>query len=118
MLKWILWIPALLVVSTMMGLPVGANSGDEHPDEDFSVSCLECHSVETPEVAKAWTEGMHGLVNVGCFICHGDGQEEFFVSPSSDLCMGCHSSYEVKFEKSDISSCFTCHNGHSLKFHE
>ncbi|MFQ5583187.1 MAG: hypothetical protein ACE5GL_01975 [Calditrichia bacterium] len=50
----------------------------KHEDVDFSISCVECHEQETPEQVEEWEKGMHGQVNVGCFVCHGDGEVEFY----------------------------------------
>ena len=50
----------------------------KHADVDFSKSCLDCHKTETPDAVAEWQSGMHGEVNVGCFICHGDGKEEYY----------------------------------------
>lgn len=89
----------------------------KHPEADFSISCFECHEGATPEITAEWSAGKHGQVNVGCFVCHGDGEIEFFAKPSGDNCMGCHSAYEVDFAKQEVKSCFSCHGGHDLKFH-
>lgn len=100
------------------GIPSGNAMQDEkHPDVDFSVSCLECHQETTPEIAAEWENGRHGLVNVGCFVCHGDGEVEFYAKPTSLNCIGCHSANDVDFSKSEATSCFSCHDGHDLKFH-
>ena len=91
---------------------------EKHIEEDFSVSCLECHTTETPEVVQDWTSGMHGQVNVGCFVCHGDGEEEFYPQPTDDRCISCHSGYvsDLSAAKKELT-CFSCHNGHTLRFH-
>ncbi len=90
---------------------------DEHPDVEFTESCYDCHREETPEVAELWHNSMHGVVNVGCFVCHGDGTTEFVVRPTTERCIACHSPKEVDFSNTEASSCFSCHNGHTLKFH-
>ena len=89
----------------------------QHPDVDFSLTCLECHTDMTPAVVDEWQSGMHGEVNVKCYVCHGDGEVEFYPSGSDDGCIGCHSPQEVDFDAVPVSSCYDCHNGHSLKFH-
>lgn len=99
--------------------PAAAQEAEKHLEVDFSLSCLECHTEETPEVVKEWSAGMHGQVNVGCFVCHGDGDVEFYPRPGVTRCIGCHSGYGVDFSQhAGIESCFTCHNGHTLKFHK
>ncbi len=95
----------------------GTAQQDEHPDVEFDQSCYDCHQEETPEVAERWHASMHGMVNVGCFVCHGDGTTEFVVRPTTDRCLACHSPKEVDYSKTEASSCFSCHNGHTLKFH-
>ncbi len=90
----------------------------DHPAVDFSVTCLECHETMTPQVVGDWEEGSHGLVNVGCYICHGDGEVEFHAKPSSESCLSCHSRKAVDFESLPVDGCFGCHSGHRLTFHE
>jgi len=90
---------------------------NEHPDVDWTLGCAECHAEETPEIFKQWSESRHGQVNFGCYICHGDGIEEFSAKGNDDKCSGCHAEQEISFEKSKMESCFDCHNGHTLKFH-
>jgi len=90
---------------------------EKHPEVDFSVSCTECHREATPEIVAQWENSKHGLVNVKCYVCHGDGEVEFSPKPTSDRCVGCHSRYEVDFSKLAVKSCFSCHHGHTLKFH-
>ena len=90
----------------------------KHSDEDFSMSCFECHAEVTPEITEEWTAGKHGQLNVGCFICHGDGQEEFWAKPTGEQCATCHAGHNVDFSQmAGIENCFTCHGGHDLKFH-
>ncbi|RMD99232.1 MAG: hypothetical protein D6814_05965 [Calditrichaeota bacterium] len=91
---------------------------EKHPEVDFSISCYECHTEATPEITQQWHNSTHGKVNIKCFICHGDGEQEFSAKPTTDRCLACHSRQEVDFSKTEASSCFSCHNGHTLKFHE
>ena len=91
---------------------------EEHPDVEWSVSCLECHEEETPVAVRDWYEGMHGQVNVGCYVCHGDGEVEFHPQPTTERCVGCHGGKEAACATAGITSCFECHGGHSLKFHK
>jgi len=104
-------LPVYLTISAF------TSEADKHPVVDFSSSCLECHSEETPEVATAWQEGKHGTFQVGCFICHGDGEERFAAKPGDESCITCHSDYELDWDKLQVKSCFDCHQGHTLKFH-
>ena len=90
---------------------------DEHPDVDWGISCNDCHAEETPEVFEAWKGSDHGTMNFGCYICHGDGEDEFYSVGSDEGCISCHSEQDMDFEESVFKSCFDCHNGHTLQFH-
>lgn len=89
----------------------------KHAEVDFSISCVECHQETNPELTKAWYEGKHGLVNVGCFVCHDDGEVRFAPKPTSENCVACHSDYTTDAKGAEIKDCFACHDGHHLKFH-
>jgi len=110
----ILFILALGIVS--LGFITNQQS-EKHPDVDWSLGCQECHSERTPEVYNDWYTSRHGMVNFGCYICHGDGQETFYAKGSDAQCGGCHAGQLVSFDSSKFKSCFDCHNGHTLKFH-
>lgn len=101
------------VVSTAL-----ADAPAEHPDVEFDVSCNDCHAEETPEVYAAWESGVHGDVNIKCFICHGDGTETFTLKPPVETCRGCHDTAFPAFEASGQESCFSCHDHHTLQFHQ
>jgi hypothetical protein len=88
-----------------------------HPAVDWSLSCVECHERETPAVTRDWLKGKHGEVNIGCFVCHGDGEVEFQPKPGGERCASCHASQEVNFAALPVKTCFFCHAGHTLKFH-
>jgi len=93
-----------------------ADEAQQHPDVDFSVSCMECHQSETPEIVSDWKSSAHGKMNFGCYMCHGDGVENFSVSPGSERCIACHSGNEKCFTRvKESGSCFSCHDGHTLK---
>jgi len=91
---------------------------EKHIEVDYSVSCMECHAEETPQETKEWKESAHGAMNFGCYMCHGDGEEEFYPQPGTERCISCHSGQEVDFSKVELNNCFDCHQGHSLKFHK
>ncbi|NOY60235.1 MAG: hypothetical protein GXO75_15095 [Calditrichaeota bacterium] len=91
---------------------------EKHPEVDFSVGCVECHSEVTPEATAEWQHSKHGKFKVGCFVCHGDGEVNFKSKPDDESCISCHSDYEVDWSKSKEKSCFDCHKGHTLKFHQ
>ncbi len=95
-----------------------AEESEKHPPVEFSVSCVECHEKSTPEVVNAWDSGKHGLTDIGCFICHGDGEVEFYSEPTDEKCVACHSKQESSFDEVEATSCFSCHSGHNLKFHQ
>lgn len=100
-----------------LGFYSNPQDDDQHPEVDWSIGCQECHAEVTPDVFTAWEASRHGDVNFGCYICHGDGAEEFFPQGSDATCSGCHSGYEEKMVENNNSSCYDCHNGHTLKFH-
>ncbi|HHL72486.1 MAG TPA: hypothetical protein ENJ29_08250 [Bacteroidetes bacterium] len=98
--------------------PAAVSEDEKHLDVDFTISCLECHTEETPEVVADWSAGTHGKVNVGCFVCHGDGEDEYYASPGTDACLSCHDSLATEVAEAQTDeTCFTCHDGHKLKFH-
>ncbi|NIX57620.1 MAG: cytochrome C [candidate division Zixibacteria bacterium] len=120
-MKSILSILAIAVVIVFLSWNMLAGDQEEmvkHPEVDFSLSCKECHKEMTPEVYQDWKSSKHGLMNYGCYMCHGDGQEEFYPSPGSERCVGCHSPQEVDFAKVPVGNCYDCHKGHTLKFHQ
>lgn len=90
----------------------------KHADVDWSISCMECHQQVTPDAVKEWKSSKHGMMNFGCYMCHGDGQVEFYPQPGTERCIGCHSGYEVDSAKTGVKNCFDCHKGHTLKFHQ
>lgn len=98
---------------------VQAKSGvtESHPDVDFSMGCVECHTSMTPAVVTTWDASLHGQANVKCYVCHGDAREEFYPAGNDERCSGCHSAKAVDFVSLPETSCFDCHNGHTLKFH-
>ena len=112
-------IPVLLLsfVVTFSLMANKSDDTDKHSEVDFSLSCTECHQEETPEIVKEWRNSDHGIMNFGCYMCHGDGEVEFESSPSTERCISCHSDQEVDFTKVKLQNCFDCHQGHSLKFH-
>lgn len=88
---------------------------EKHADVDFSISCMECHLTETPEAVADWKESTHGKMNFGCYMCHGDGVEDFAPSPKMDRCEACHSGDEKCMMQTNDGKCFDCHDGHSMK---
>lgn len=87
---------------------------ETHPEVDFSISCMECHQEETPDAYNAWKESSHGKMNFGCYMCHGDGVEEFAASPEVNRCEACHTGHEECLTK-NADACYDCHDGHSMK---
>ncbi len=109
---------ALLFTMSMVGnMSAAGKKADKHPDVDFSISCVECHSEVTPKAVQEWRSSKHGIMNFGCYMCHGDGQEDFSARPGSERCIACHSGQDVDFSKTAVKNCFDCHKGHTLKFH-
>jgi hypothetical protein len=117
-MKKLLVLSSFVLAVTIVLMGFSPQSQDEkHPDVDWSLSCQECHANVTPEVYKQWENSAHGQVDFGCYICHGDGQEEFHPKGQDVGCQGCHAEQLVDFEKTKFSSCYDCHQGHTLKFH-
>lgn len=114
-------IIAVLALTVLLGFALMADNNNQsarHTEVDFTISCKECHSETTPDVYEAWKSSKHGLMNFGCYMCHGDGQEEFSPKPGSGTCVGCHSPQDTDFSKLSVKNCFDCHDGHTLKFHK
>lgn len=104
---------------TTLPPPGTAAQEARHPEVDFEESsCVDCHLRMTRRAVREWEAGPHGVVNVGCFVCHGDGVEEFFLQPPSEICLSCHSDQAVDFASVPQEGCFDCHAGHTLSFHE
>lgn len=117
-MKKLLVLSSFVLALTIVLMGFSPQSQDEkHPDVDWSLSCQECHTNVTPEIYKHWENSAHGQVGFGCYICHGDGQEEFHPKGQDVGCQGCHAEQLVEFEKTKFSSCYDCHQGHTLKFH-
>lgn len=109
----------VFVLAALLPLMAGdKDKNQKHPEVDFSISCQECHQETSPQIYQEWKDSAHGVMNYGCYLCHGDGQEEFAAKPGSERCVGCHSPQEVDFSKLAVDNCFDCHQGHSLKFHQ
>ncbi|WP_150109319.1 hypothetical protein [Caldithrix abyssi] len=96
----------------------GKAQGQKHPELDYSISCTECHEEVTPEIVAEWKSSKHGMMNFGCYMCHGDGQVEFKAKPDTEGCLSCHTGSPVDASKGGNLQCFTCHQGHTLKFHQ
>lgn len=118
MRKTMIVVSTLLIAFLSWNLSSGDEKGTKHPEVDFSISCAECHAEETPDAYNDWKSSKHGLMNYGCYLCHGDGEVEFYPSPGTEQCIGCHSAQDVDFEKLPLKNCYDCHKGHTLKFHE
>ena len=97
----------------------GGQEDPKHAEVDFTISCMECHAEVTPDVYEQWRESKHGIMNYGCYMCHGDGVEEFTAKPGMDGCNGCHADQIMKLESKESDSgkqtCYSCHEVHSLK---
>ena len=93
---------------------VVATETEKHIEVDFDISCMECHQEETPEIVSDWKSSTHGKMNFGCYMCHGDGIEDFAASPKADRCEACHSGNKKCEMKTHEGKCFDCHDGHTL----
>jgi hypothetical protein len=92
-----------------------ATENEKHMEVDFDISCMECHQEETPEVYADWEKSAHGKMNFGCYMCHGDGVEDFTAAPKADRCASCHSGNEKCDMHTQDGKCYTCHDSHNLK---
>jgi len=107
----------LLFVGFFVLFSLSAFTPDDelHPEVDYSLSCVECHTDETPQEVKDWQSSAHGTMSFGCYMCHGDGEVEFAAKPNSETCISCHDEQEASSQE---KQCFDCHQGHTLKFHK
>ena len=113
-----LFIVLALGILLVLGLTASKKEKPaKHEKVDFSISCVECHAEVTPDAVADWKKSAHGVMGFGCYMCHGDGEEEFYAKPTADRCVSCHDSKDVHWEKSPVNNCFDCHKGHTLKFH-
>lgn len=111
----VLAIATFSLVACTTGGASAASGARQHPKADLSVNCVECHAQETPQAVKDWRASKHGVMNYGCYMCHGDGQVEFYVHPGTGGCISCHSAvHDGEIESTDFKECFSCHNGHTL----
>jgi hypothetical protein len=86
----------------------------KHPAAPPDQACSECHDKES----EVWQDGKHGLMGVGCVVCHGDLDKNFIMRPSPEKCSGCHAeqvSGAALGHKARLKICWGCHDGHSLK---
>ncbi len=130
LLKWSGFVICAAIAIILLGQSHATESESKHPAVKAEVGCLECHQSITPEEAAAWSASLHGQSGVGCFICHGDTDVEFYPEPDDDACISCHSGLTAEVDDhddddndddgddDDDESCFSCHSGHTLKFHK
>jgi hypothetical protein len=119
-----IFVAAVLSVTSCAVAPATAQEArgpqrtvvQQHIEVDFDIPCAECHSRRTPAVVQQWQESKHSP-NVGCFICHGDGEVEFNPKPNTNSCMTCHAAKVEDMRRAPVQNCFACHNSHRLKFH-
>jgi cytochrome c553 len=88
---------ALILALAVFALPALAapkgKAAGKHPkvESDPAVdTCVSCHADATPEVAKDWDQGPHGLALVQCVVCHGSTGKDFAPAPAPERCQGCH----------------------------
>jgi hypothetical protein len=87
-----------------------------HPEVDYTINCVDCHREKTPERVAAWQSSKHGLMNFGCYLCHGDGEVEFTPKPQTANCSSCHSAaHDGEIETPDFIDCYSCHDPHTLE---
>ena len=90
----------------------------KHEDVDWSIGCQDCHSDVTPDIFAEWEASRHGQIGFGCYICHGDGDENFYPLASTNECQSCHDDHlEFCGIEAKDKSCFDCHDGHTLELY-
>lgn len=110
-------VSSLIISCAAIGLGNKVVTG-KHIDVDFSLSCNECHIDVTPDIVADWKSSGHGRMNFGCYICHGDGEVEFYPVAFTEKCITCHSNNEEHLSEHKNRGCFRCHDGHTLIPHE
>jgi hypothetical protein len=87
-----------------------------HPEVDTGIeTCASCHAQATPEVARAHSQGRHGLALVECVVCHGSTGADFRARPGVASCGSCHPSEAASVARAGpAQTCFSCHPPHSL----
>jgi hypothetical protein len=70
----------------------------------FAQECLECHTVETPNIVTDWQLSKHSQNDVDCSVCHGDGHTSAddvanVQIPTPDTCADCHDVQVEQFKK-------------------
>jgi len=111
-MKFKTFIVLLIILFLIPALTVAA--GKKHPTVSTEQSCSECHESES----TVWQDNKHGLMGVGCVVCHGDLDKNFMKKPGPERCTGCHAEQaagKTEGHKQKPKSCWTCHNGHTLK---
>jgi len=117
--------PAVLLVAAVVvaaALACAGSRGERHaaapsahPEVDTGIeTCASCHAQATPEVARAHSQGRHGLALVECVVCHGSTGADFRARPGVASCGSCHPSEAASVARAGPASCFSCHPPHSL----
>lgn len=110
---------AISICLPLFLLFVATNKSDDraqHPDVDFTTSCVDCHSVVTAEIVEGWRQSKHGEHGHGCEMCHGVSMNDF--QPKGALrCRRCHEKQRMLISRTSARTCFDCHDGHTLSFH-
>ncbi len=105
----------LIILVLLLAAPFIAHAKEiKHIKTSEDQQCYECHSNEN----DVWQDSKHGLMGVGCVVCHGDPNKDFAAKPGPERCVGCHADQVAgKAEHHSVrpKNCWTCHQGHSLK---
>jgi hypothetical protein len=86
----------------------------KHPPVPVDQECSDCHSTQ----AQVWQDGMHGLMNVKCVVCHDSADKNFIAKTDIYKCRGCHGEQVKDVEDklpAKARNCFLCHDHHSVK---
>lgn len=105
----------LILISFLLFLPAAVTAKEkQHMKTPADQECSECHAGQ----AGVWQDGMHGLMNVKCVVCHGSIDKNFVPKPDIYKCRGCHGDQVKDVEDklpSKARNCFLCHDHHSVK---
>ncbi|SMP18934.1 hypothetical protein SAMN06265339_1649 [Desulfurobacterium pacificum] len=110
-----------LLAAFMMAAGTTGVMADEHPIPASVIkklkpqyqTCQGCHK----EVAREWSNSVHGLANVMCYQCHGT-LDNFYVKPPVSKCEACHYQEVVSARmRMPNMKCWTCHPAHYFTFH-
>lgn len=105
----------LMIFLLILLIPVVVSAKEKkHPTVPVDQECSDCHRGQT----EVWQDGLHGLMNVKCMVCHEAADKNFIAGTDIYKCRGCHGD-QVKDVETKLPpkarDCFLCHDYHSVK---